>query len=94
MSDPLQRRTGSLGASMRAVWYERTGPADAVLAVGEKPTPVAGSGEAVSYTHLDVYKRQGLSFYQILELLNLFFERSLGSSRRCRVADFLPYVQR
>lgn len=30
---------------MRAVWYERTGPADAVLVVGEKPTPAAGPGE-------------------------------------------------
>lgn len=30
---------------MRAVWYERTGPADEVLSVGEKPTPEAGPGE-------------------------------------------------
>jgi len=30
---------------MRAIWYERTGAADAVLVLGEKPTPVAGPGE-------------------------------------------------
>lgn len=30
---------------MRAVWYERTGPANEVLRLGEKPTPEAGPGE-------------------------------------------------
>lgn len=30
---------------MKAVWYERTGPADEVLTCGEQPTPHAGSGE-------------------------------------------------
>ena len=30
---------------MRAIWYERTGPAPEVLAYGETPTPVAGPGE-------------------------------------------------
>ena len=30
---------------MRAVWYERTGPADDVIIVGEQPTPEAGPGE-------------------------------------------------
>ena len=30
---------------MKAVWYERTGPARDVLAHGEMPTPVAGPGE-------------------------------------------------
>ena len=30
---------------MRAVWYERTGPATEVLTYGEMPTPVAGPGE-------------------------------------------------
>ena len=30
---------------MKAVWYERTGPAGDVLAYGEMPTPVAGPGE-------------------------------------------------
>ena len=30
---------------MRAVWYERTGPADEVLVVGEMPTPIPRPGE-------------------------------------------------
>jgi NADPH2:quinone reductase len=30
---------------MRAVWYERCGPATEVLAYGERPTPAAGPGE-------------------------------------------------
>lgn len=30
---------------MRAVWYERTGPADQVLVFGEQPTPEPGRGE-------------------------------------------------
>jgi NADPH:quinone reductase len=30
---------------VRAVWYERTGPAAEVLTYGEMPTPVAGPGE-------------------------------------------------
>jgi len=30
---------------MKAVWYERTGPAPEVLSYGEMPTPVAGPGE-------------------------------------------------
>ena len=30
---------------MRAAWYERTGPADEVVIVGEQPTPRAGPGE-------------------------------------------------
>ena len=30
---------------MRAVWYERAGPATEVLTYGEMPTPVAGPGE-------------------------------------------------
>src|SRR5882724_1653482 len=30
---------------MKAVWYERTGPAAEVLTYGEMPTPVAGPGE-------------------------------------------------
>jgi len=30
---------------MKAVWYERTGPATEVLTFGEMPTPVAGPGE-------------------------------------------------
>ena len=30
---------------MRAVWYDRQGPAAEVLTVGELPTPEAGTGE-------------------------------------------------
>ena len=30
---------------MKAVWYERTGPAPEVLTFGDMPTPVAGPGE-------------------------------------------------
>ena len=30
---------------MKAVWYERTGPAPEVLTYGEMPTPNAGPGE-------------------------------------------------
>ena len=30
---------------MRAAWYERTGPADDVIMVGEQPAPAAGPGE-------------------------------------------------
>ncbi len=30
---------------MRAIWYERTGPADAVLIDGRQPAPVPGAGE-------------------------------------------------
>jgi NADPH2:quinone reductase len=30
---------------MKAVWYERTGPASEVLTYGEMPTPLAGPGE-------------------------------------------------
>ncbi len=30
---------------MKAVWYERTGPAPEVLTYGEMPTPIAGPGE-------------------------------------------------
>jgi NADPH:quinone reductase len=32
---------------MRAIWYERTGPAREVLELGEMPTPVAGQGQAL-----------------------------------------------
>ncbi|NNL35345.1 MAG: NADPH:quinone reductase [Silicimonas sp.] len=32
---------------MRAVWYERFGPADEVLTVGEMPDPVPGPGEVL-----------------------------------------------
>jgi NADPH:quinone reductase-like Zn-dependent oxidoreductase len=33
--------------SMRAAWYERTGPADQVLTVGEAPTPVPRANEVL-----------------------------------------------
>ena len=36
---------------MKAVWYERLGPADEVLTYGEVPTPVAGPGEVVVAVH-------------------------------------------
>ena len=41
---PARRRRVS-GHAMKAVWYERTGPAPEVLTYGEMPTPVAGPGE-------------------------------------------------
>src|SRR3954467_13223051 len=50
---------------MKAVWYERTGPAPEVLTVGEMPTPSAGSGEvrvrrmASGVTPADVGRRGG-----------------------------------
>src|SRR5262245_52027404 len=42
------RRTSSIqhqDLTMKAVWYERCGPAAEVLSYGERPTPVAGPGE-------------------------------------------------
>jgi NADPH:quinone reductase len=50
---------------MRAVWYERTGPATEVLTSGEMPTPRAGAGEgrirleASGVNPADVYRRAG-----------------------------------
>ena len=50
---------------MRAVWYERTGPADEVLIVGEQPTPQPGPGEvrirlaASGVNPADCYRRAG-----------------------------------
>jgi NADPH2:quinone reductase len=50
---------------VRAVWYERTGPAAEVLTVGEMPTPVAGPGEvrirleASAVNPADVGRRSG-----------------------------------
>ncbi|GIF78353.1 NADPH:quinone reductase [Asanoa siamensis] len=50
---------------MRAAWYDRQGPADEVLQVGELPDPSPGAGEvrvrvAVSGIHVgDLGKRQG-----------------------------------
>ena len=50
---------------MKAVWYERTGPAADVLTFGEMPTPVAGAGavrirlEASGVNPADVGRRGG-----------------------------------
>jgi NADPH2:quinone reductase len=50
---------------MRAVWYERQGPADEVLVLGELPTPAAGPGEvrvrleASGVNPSDTYRRRG-----------------------------------
>jgi NADPH:quinone reductase len=50
---------------MRAVWYERTGPAAEVLTFGEMPTPPAAAGEvrirleASGVNPADVYRRAG-----------------------------------
>ncbi|MDE2378130.1 NADPH:quinone reductase [Bradyrhizobium sp.] len=50
---------------MKAVWYERTGPAAEVLTHGEMPTPVAGPGEvrvrlqASGVNPADVGRRSG-----------------------------------
>ena len=41
---PARRRCVS-GHAVKAIWYERTGPAPEVLTYGEMPTPVAGPGE-------------------------------------------------
>jgi NADPH:quinone reductase len=56
---------------MKAVWYERTGPAAEVLSFGEMPTPVAGPGEvrvrleASGVNPSDAGRRGG--FYRALE---------------------------
>jgi NADPH:quinone reductase len=50
---------------MKAVWFERTGPAADVLTFGEMPTPVAGPGEvrvrleASGVNPADIYRRAG-----------------------------------
>jgi NADPH:quinone reductase len=52
---------------MKAIWYERTGPAADVLTSGEMPTPVAGPGEvrirleASGVNPADTYRRAGTS---------------------------------
>jgi NADPH2:quinone reductase len=52
---------------VRAVWYERTGPAAEVLTLGEMPTPVAGPAEvrvrlkASGVNPADTYRRGGTS---------------------------------
>jgi len=51
---------------MKAVWYERTGPAAEVLTFGDMPTAVAGPGEvrvrleASGVNPADVGRRGGL----------------------------------
>jgi NADPH:quinone reductase len=56
---------------VKAVWYERTGPAPEVLTFGEMPTPVAGPGEvrvrleASGVNPADVGRRGG--FYRAME---------------------------
>jgi NADPH2:quinone reductase len=50
---------------MRAVWYDRQGPADEVLVIGELPTPEPGVGqvrvrlEASGVNPSDTYRRRG-----------------------------------
>ena len=64
---------------MKAVWYERTGPAADVLSFGDMPTPVAGPGEvlirlqASGVNPADVGRRAGT--YSALE-----FERVIPNS--------------
>ena len=41
------RRNTAAGSSMRAVWYEKQGPAREVLILGEKPTPAPSPGEVL-----------------------------------------------
>lgn len=36
---------------MKAIWYDRTGPAREVLEYGERPTPTAGQGQALIRIH-------------------------------------------
>jgi hypothetical protein len=75
--EPRQRQAGRaetmlpstcgqrLGATMRAVWYDRQGKADEVLVCGELPTPEAGHGEvrvrleASGVNPSDTYRRRG-----------------------------------
>ncbi len=50
---------------MRAVWYDRQGPADQVIVIGELPTPEPGTGqvrvrlEASGVNPSDTYRRRG-----------------------------------
>jgi NADPH2:quinone reductase len=53
---------------MRAVWYERTGPAAEVLRLGERPTPEPAPGEVRVRLHAsgvnpaDTYRRAGTAY--------------------------------
>ena len=50
---------------MRAVWYDRQGPANEVIVTGELPTPVPGTGQVRVLLHAsgvnpsDTYRRRG-----------------------------------
>jgi NADPH2:quinone reductase len=50
---------------MRAVWYDRQGPANEVIVTGELPTPVPGNGQVRVQLHAsgvnpsDTYRRRG-----------------------------------
>ena len=63
MAGPFRERCDA--REMKAVWYERTGPAADVLSFGEMPTPVAGPGEvrirleASGVNPADTYRRGG-----------------------------------
>src|SRR5262249_4262067 len=52
-------------ATMRAAWYEQTGPADQVVVIGERPKPEPGPGEvrvklaASGVNPADCYRRAG-----------------------------------
>jgi NADPH2:quinone reductase len=71
---------------MKAVWYERTGPAADVLTFGEMPTPVAGPGEvrvrleASGVNPADVYRRAGA--YRAIE-----FPRVIPNSDGAGIVD-------
>src|SRR5450432_2327376 len=71
---------------MRAVWYERTGPAAEVLTFGEMTTPVAGPGEvrvrleASGVNPADVGRRSGS--YRAME-----FPRVIPNSDGAGVVD-------
>ena len=71
---------------MKAVWYERTGPAPEVLSFGEMPTPVAGPGEvrvrleASGVNPADVGRRAGS--YRAME-----FPRVIPNSDGAGIVD-------
>jgi NADPH:quinone reductase len=73
---------------MKAVWYERTGPAAEVLTFGDMPTPVAGPGEvrvrleASGVNPADVGRRGGS--YRALE-----FPRVIPNSDGAGIIDQL-----
>ena len=55
--------------------------------------PVEESVEAVSYTHLDVYKRQGKILPRRITGTSLKFQRRIAQAvKRARHLALLPYV--